>query len=180
MHGLWWGLVIVNTVQASWPAVVWWWPAALCCVVKRLGAMQPCPSADWWPTPPCPSALHPTLPPSAQGLVMTVIAWRFNFTREAAKALARAAARTGFGSAAGDGSLRQPLLEGRHCERLEAGMLLDPAGLDGEEEEQQRLSAAQEPGLMGREAAGGQPGAQWGQLEAAEGEELASPKEQLR
>lgn len=108
---------------------------------------------------------------------MTVIAWRFNFTREAAKALARAAARGG--GAAGDGSLRQPLLEGRHCERLEAGMLLDPAGLDGEEEEQQRLSAAQDRALVGREAAGGQPGAQWGAARGGRGRG-ASPKEQLR
>lgn len=109
---------------------------------------------------------------------MTVIAWRFNFTREAAKALARAAARGG--GAAGDGSLRQPLLEGRHCERLEAGMLLDPAGLDGEEEEQQRLSAAQDRALVEGRLQVDSQGRNGGQLEAAEGEELASPKEQLR
>lgn len=115
-------------------------------------------------------SIHPSPP---QGLVMTAIAWRFNFRREAAKALARAAARTS--TAAGDSGLRQPLLEGPHCDRLEAGVLLDPAGLDEEEQ----LPAAQLQTSAGEDAAGAAAGTQRGrQREAAQGEEQASPKEE--
>lgn len=78
VHGLWWGLVIVNTVQ---------------------------------------------------GTVMLVIAARFNYAREAAKAAARVAAHR---ASEGGGGLHEPLLGGPQCERLEAGLaaapLLDPAG----------------------------------------------------
>lgn len=110
---------------------------------------------------------------------MTVIAWRFNFTREAAKALARAATHAGTGG--GGGSLRQPLLEGRHCEQLEAGMLLDPAGPDGEEEEQQQLPGAWTQADERQSVVGTGPGAQRGRQRAAtEGEEQASPKEETR
>ncbi|PRW56780.1 DETOXIFICATION 16-like [Chlorella sorokiniana] len=129
MHGLWWGLVIVNTVQ---------------------------------------------------GLVMTAIAWRFNFSKEAAKALARAAARSGTGTA--DGSLRQPLLEGQQCERLEAGMLLDPSGPGGEEEQQQQQQQQQAARVPADAVqADAEAGAQRGRQRAAtDGEEPASPKEELR
>ena len=109
---------------------------------------------------------------------MTVIAWRFNFTREAAKALARAATHAGTGG--GGGSLRQQLLEGRHCEQLEAGMLLDPAGHD-EEEEQQQLPGAWTRADARQSVVGTGPGAQRGRQRAAtEGEEQASPKEERR
>lgn len=110
---------------------------------------------------------------AAQGLLMTLIAWRFNFNREAAKAMARTAAHQGPASGA-EGGLRQPLLEGRRCERLEAGVLLHPA----EPVEEEQLSAAQVVADAGQvpaasAAATAQRGRQRG---VREGE--ASPKEE--
>lgn len=58
---------------------------------------------------------------------MTIIAARFNFEREAGKAAARVLAHQGAsgssGGGAGQGGLRQPLLDGAQCERLERGLL---------------------------------------------------------
>ena len=120
----------------------------------------------------------PLLPPAAQGLVMTLIAWRFNFSREAAKAMARTAAHHGAGAGAGaaaDGALRQPLLEGRRCERLEAGMFVDPPGTV----EDEQLPAEQVVADAGRApAAAAAPTPQRGRQHGMqEGEAQASPKE---
>ncbi len=72
---------------------------------------------------------------------MAIIALRFDFWREAAKAVARSLVR---GSTAGiaDGSsmggrgssLRQPLLGGPQCDRLETGVLATAPLVDGEAE----------------------------------------------
>lgn len=102
VHGLWWGLVITNTLQ---------------------------------------------------GIVMTVVALRFDYAAESAKAAARVAAHhPNARPAAGSGGLRQPLLEGPQCGLLEEGALLsqqlDPAG----PEEQDAPAAAAATPQRGRQS----------------------------
>lgn len=67
---------------------------------------------------------------------MAIIALRFDFEKEARKAVARAATGGGAlaGSCTGDGQTEPLLMQGPQCERLEQGQLLaepaEPAARD--------------------------------------------------
>lgn len=80
---------------------------------------------------PCPrfEPSRRTCPRTLQGTIMAIIALRFDFEKEARKAVARTAMGDGAHADAGAGFAEPLLMQGQQCERLEQGQLLaEPAG----------------------------------------------------